>query len=74
MTELTLESLAKRIEALEQKLAGLAASPTQKKDWRKGVGMPETAGVVGKPRPGSSNGSTTTQTNDWHTNDWEQER
>ena len=36
MTELTLESLAQRIEALEKKLA---EKETPKKDWRKSVGM-----------------------------------
>jgi len=36
MAELTLEALAKRIEALEQKLATQAP---EKKDWRKVVGM-----------------------------------
>jgi hypothetical protein len=37
MPELTLEALAKRVEALEQKLAALPAE----KDWRKGVGTME---------------------------------
>lgn len=36
MTELTLESLAKRVEALEKKLAEREAP---KKDWRQSVGM-----------------------------------
>jgi hypothetical protein len=38
MTELTLESLAKRVEALEK---ALAAKPlrTAAKDWRKVIGM-----------------------------------
>jgi hypothetical protein len=36
MNELTLESLAKRIEAIEQKLA---ERETPKKDWRRSVGM-----------------------------------
>ena len=36
MTELTLESLAKRVEALEKKLAEREAP---KKDWRLSVGM-----------------------------------
>jgi hypothetical protein len=40
MTELTLEALAKRIEAIEQKLAEQATpSPNQKKDWRRVAGM-----------------------------------
>jgi len=36
MTELTLEALAKRIEALERKLA---ERESPKKDWRRSVGM-----------------------------------
>ena len=36
MNELTLEALAKRIEALEQKLA---ERETPKKDWRNSLGM-----------------------------------
>jgi hypothetical protein len=40
MAELTLEALAKRIEAIEQKLAEQAAQlPTRKKDWRRVAGM-----------------------------------
>lgn len=35
MTEVTLESLAKRVEALEQKLA---EREKPKKDWRRSVG------------------------------------
>ena len=37
MTELTLQSLAKRVEALEIALA--ASGPNRPKDWRKVVGM-----------------------------------
>ena len=37
MDELTLESLAKRVEALEK----LVAANQRKKDWRSGVGMSE---------------------------------
>jgi hypothetical protein len=40
MPELTLESLAKRIEALEKKLAEGAGAPG-KNDWRKVVGISE---------------------------------
>lgn len=36
MTELTLESLAKRVEALEKKLA---EREVPKKDWRRSIGM-----------------------------------
>ena len=36
MAELPLESLAKRVEELERKLADAA---TPKKDWRRSVGM-----------------------------------
>jgi hypothetical protein len=40
MNELTLEALAKRIEAIEKKLAEQAASePARKKDWRRVAGM-----------------------------------
>lgn len=43
MTELTLESLARRIEALEKKAAEQAtaqpAPSARKKDWRRVVGM-----------------------------------
>ncbi len=38
MTDLTLESLAKRVEALERALAGKTAKGSQK-DWRKVIGM-----------------------------------
>jgi hypothetical protein len=38
MAELTLESLAKRIEALEIALAALGTKPAGK-DWRKVIGM-----------------------------------
>ncbi len=38
MSELTLEALAKRVEALEQKLAAQEAA---KKDWRSVVGISE---------------------------------
>lgn len=38
MPELTLEALAKRIEALEQKLAAQQTAP---KDWRSVVGISE---------------------------------
>jgi hypothetical protein len=38
MNELTLESLAKRIEALENAIAMKGAGPARK-DWRKVVGM-----------------------------------
>jgi hypothetical protein len=38
MNELTLESLAKRIEALEKAIAMKGAGPARK-DWRKVVGM-----------------------------------
>ena len=37
MTELTLESLAKRVEALERKLGQREAAP--RKDWRAAAGM-----------------------------------
>lgn len=43
MTELTLEALAKRIEALELQLAaqaaGRSANANRKKDWRRVAGM-----------------------------------
>jgi hypothetical protein len=40
MAELTLEALAKRIEAIEQKMAEQAEQPpTRKKDWQRVVGM-----------------------------------
>ena len=39
MSELTLESLAKRIEALEKKLAEPILRPASSKDWLKAVGM-----------------------------------
>lgn len=40
MTELTLEALAKRIEALEQKRAEQATPQlSKKKDWRRVAGM-----------------------------------
>jgi hypothetical protein len=38
MSELTLESLAKRVDELEQKLARLTQQPPAK-DWRQSVGM-----------------------------------
>lgn len=38
MSELTLESLAKRVEALEKSLAAKAPGHSQK-DWRRVVGM-----------------------------------
>jgi hypothetical protein len=38
MTELTLESLAKRVEVLERALASRAPSRSTK-DWRKVIGM-----------------------------------
>jgi hypothetical protein len=41
MAELTLESLAARIAALEQKLSALAAQPVTKPDWRSVVGISE---------------------------------
>jgi hypothetical protein len=42
MAELTLEALAKRIEALEKKLAEREAEKTErKKDWRRVVGNSE---------------------------------
>ncbi|HEV3437843.1 MAG TPA: hypothetical protein VG122_10815 [Gemmata sp.] len=40
MTELSLEALAKRIEAIEQKLVELSL-PTKPKDWRTVVGISE---------------------------------
>jgi hypothetical protein len=40
MTEPTLENLAKRIEAIEQKLSELS-QPAKSKDWRKVVGISE---------------------------------
>lgn len=40
MTEPTLEALAKRIEAIEQKLADLSL-PAKPKDWRRVVGISE---------------------------------
>jgi hypothetical protein len=39
MTELTLESLAARLEAVEKKLAAQFGPPCEKQDWRKVVGM-----------------------------------
>ena len=39
MEELTLESLAKRVEALEKKLAERTAPPTPNQAWLKVVGM-----------------------------------
>ena len=42
MAELTLEALAKRIEALEKKMAEQEAQkPERKKDWRRVVGISE---------------------------------
>ncbi len=38
MSELTLEALAKRVEALENALAGKKATPLPK-DWRRVIGM-----------------------------------
>ena len=38
MPELTLEALAKRLEAVEKELAELK-QPARKKDWRRVVGM-----------------------------------
>lgn len=38
MAELTLESLAKRVEALESALAH-GATPRSRKDWRRVIGM-----------------------------------
>jgi hypothetical protein len=38
MTELTLESLAKRVEALEAALAAREPQP-RRKDWRRVIGM-----------------------------------
>lgn len=40
MTQLTLESLAKRLAALEQQVASMNG-PSGKKDWRKVVGIVE---------------------------------
>jgi hypothetical protein len=40
MTELTLEAIAKRIEAIELKLSELS-QPAKPKDWRKVVGISE---------------------------------
>ena len=39
MREITLESLARRIEALEKALAEQRSQNTPKKDWRSTVGM-----------------------------------
>lgn len=39
MSELTLEALAKRVEALEKALAEQRAPKARKKDWRRTVGM-----------------------------------
>ena len=39
MNELTLEALAKRIEALEKQFAERCEESTAKKDWRSTVGM-----------------------------------
>jgi hypothetical protein len=42
MTELTLEALAKRIEALEKHIAEQAAEKAgRKKDWRRVIGISE---------------------------------
>ena len=42
MAELTLETLAKRVEALEKKLAEQEAErPARKKDWRRVIGISE---------------------------------
>jgi len=39
MAELSLEALAKRIEALEKELAEPRAPQADKKDWRRAIGM-----------------------------------
>ena len=39
MPELTLEALAKRLEAVEKQLAEQQNPPARKKDWRRTVGM-----------------------------------
>src|SRR5437667_1332262 len=39
MAELTLESLAKRVEALEKELSEVRTEKSGKKDWRSVVGM-----------------------------------
>jgi hypothetical protein len=39
MTELTLEALAKRIEALEKEVAEQRAQKTRQADWRRVVGI-----------------------------------
>jgi hypothetical protein len=39
MSELTLEALAKRVEALEKALAAQRNLPARKKDWRRTIGM-----------------------------------
>lgn len=41
MAELTLEALAKRIEAIERELAEQRAQQAPKKDWRRVVGISE---------------------------------
>lgn len=41
MTELTLEALAARLEAVERELAEYRAERTRKKDWRRVVGISE---------------------------------
>jgi len=41
MNELTLESLAKRVEVLEKELAEQRKQPAAKKDWRRVVGISE---------------------------------
>jgi hypothetical protein len=48
MQELTLESLAKRVEALEQKLAQLAAQPPLNPGIRPGTGDWDAAGKAVK--------------------------
>ena len=39
MPEITLESLAARLEAVEKQLAQLKVAPSPAKDWRQVVGM-----------------------------------
>ena len=39
MTDLTLETLAKRVEALEKQMAERSAAPVANLDWLKVVGM-----------------------------------
>jgi len=41
MTELTLEALAARLEAVEKELAEYRAERARKKDWRRVVGISE---------------------------------